>query len=94
MAITPRNLVIHELIDLEIKIAKSTDPNQKGISGRVIDETYSTLRIETKNGSEKTIIKKNCIFIFKLPDKTKLQVEGKLLVSRPEDRIKKKFDKW
>jgi len=90
MPITPANLVRHELIGLKVKIAKSTDKTQKGLTGKVIDETYNTLKIETKNG-EKTVIKKNCVFIFALPNKVKVQVDGKLLVGRPEDRIKKKF---
>lgn len=93
MTITPQNLVRHELIGLKTRIEKSTDNTQKGLSGTVVDETYNTLKIETKD-SEKTLIKENCIFIFTLPDKTKVQVDGKLLVSRPEDRIKKKFPKW
>ena len=93
MPITPHNLVRHELIGLKIKIDKTTDPGLRGTSGKVVDETYNTLRIETK-GKEKTIIKGNSVFAFTLPDKTKVQVDGKLLVSRPEDRIKKKLPKW
>jgi len=94
MPITPKNIVRHELISLPVTIAKSTDPTQRGLRGRVIDETYNTLKIETKDGKEKTIPKKNCIFIFTLPDKTKIQVDGLLLVGRPEDRVKKKFPRW
>lgn len=93
MPITVKNIVRHELIGLAVIIARSADPTQKSLKGRVIDETYNTLKIETGKG-EKVIPKKNCIFIFTLPDKTKVQVEGSLLVSRPEDRIKKKFQKW
>lgn len=93
MSITPHNLVRHELIGLKLKIDKSTDKTQKGISGTIIDETYNTLKIETE-GREKTVVKENCVFVFILPDKTKVQVDGKLLVSHPEDRIKKKFAKW
>jgi len=94
MTITPYNLVRHELSDLKVKIEKCTDSTQKGIAGKIIDETYNTLKIEAKDGKEKTVIKRNCIFVFTLSDKTKVQVDGKLLVSRPEDRIKKKFPKW
>lgn len=93
MPITPQNLVRHEFCGLSIRIVKSTDPTQKGLTGKVIDETYKTLKIETKNG-EKIVIKENCVFVFTLPDKQKVEVYGKLLVSRPEDRIKKKFPKW
>lgn len=93
MTITPQNLVRHELIGLKVNIYKSTDSTQKGIYGMIIDETYNTLKIKTRN-KEKTVVKENCVFVFTLPDKTKVQVDGKLLVSRPEDRIKKKFPKW
>jgi len=93
MSVTPYNLVRHELVGLKVKIEKSTDPTQKGITGRVIDETYNTFKIETRDG-EKTVVKGNCVFVFTLPDKTKVQVDGKLLISRPEDRIKKKLPKW
>lgn len=93
MAITAENIVRHELINLRVKIAKSTDPSQKGLEGYVIDETYNTLKIETKRG-EKIIPKRNCTFLFTLPDKTKVMVDGKLLVGRPEDRIKKKIPRW
>lgn len=94
MPITPQNLVRHELIGLRIKIAKSTDPTHVKIAGRVIDESYNTLKIETKSGKEKTIVKSSSIFIFTLPNKIKVQVDGKVLIGRPEDRIKKKIAKW
>jgi len=93
MPITPQNLVRHEFCGLVISVVKSTDSTQKGLKGKVIDETYKTLKIDTKKG-EKMVIKENCVFVFTLPDKRKVEVDGKLLVSRPEDRIKKKFPKW
>ncbi len=93
MSITPQNLIRHELIGLKTKVEKSTDPTQKKISGTVVDETYNTLKIESKK-KEKVIPKLNAIFIFTLPNGVKVRVDGKLLVSRPEDRIKKKFARW
>jgi len=91
--ITPKNLIRHELIGLEVKIKDSTDPSLKGVKGRVVDETYNMLVIETSKREIK-VPKKNCIFIFTLPSKIKVQVDGKLLVGRPEDRIKKKIPRW
>ncbi|MDI6826657.1 MAG: ribonuclease P protein component 1 [Candidatus Aenigmarchaeota archaeon] len=93
MPIIPQDLVRHELIGLEVEIKESKNPSQVGLKGRVIGETYSTLEIETKRG-EKIIPKDIAIFIFKLPDGTKVQVDGKILIGRPEDRIKKKFPRW
>jgi len=93
MPITPQNLVRHELIGLEIEIKESKNPSQVGLKGRVIGETYSMLEIETAKG-EKNIPKDITIFIFKLPNGTKVQVDGKVLIGRPEDRIKKKLPRW
>jgi len=94
MTINARNLVRHELCGLKVRITKSTDPTQKGLKGRIIDETYNTFKIETKEGKEKIVPKANTVFIFILPSGEKVEVEGKLLVARPEDRIKKKFPRW
>ena len=93
MPITSRNLVRHELIGLEVKVERSKNPSQVGLKGIVIDETYSTLKIESK-GKEKIIPKDIAVFVFTLPDGKKVEVDGKLLVGRPEDRIKKKFPRW
>jgi ribonuclease P protein subunit POP4 len=93
MPITPQNLVRHELIGLEVEIKDSKNPSQVGLKGKVIDETYSILEIESKKG-EKNIPKDITIFIFKLPNGTKVQVDGKVLIGRPEDRIKKKLPRW
>ena len=93
MPITPKNLIRHELIGLKVKIKKSTDPTLNGRSGKVIDETYHMLKIETRE-KEILVPKANCIFIFTLPDKTKVEVDGKLLVGRPEERIRKKLPRW
>ncbi len=93
MPIEPANLVRHELIGMKVKVKKSTNKSQIGLQGTVIDETYNTIKIETK-GKEKTLAKSTSIFIFTLPNGKRVEVDGKLLVSRPEDRIKKKFPRW
>jgi len=91
--INERNLVRHELIGLEVEVKKSTNKSQIGIKGRVVDETYNMLVIETEKG-EKRVEKKSCVFIFKLPNGKKVEVEGWVLIGRPEDRIKKKFSRF
>jgi ribonuclease P protein subunit POP4 len=90
---TEKNLVRHELIGLEIEIRKSTNKSQIGIKGRVVDETYNMLVIETKKG-EKKVEKKSCVFVFKLPNGKRVEVEGWVIVGRPEDRIKKKLPRF
>jgi ribonuclease P protein subunit POP4 len=93
MMITPENLVRHELVGLFVRITKSTNPVNVGIEGRVIDESRNTITIETKKG-KKSFIKEQCVFSFLLPDGERVRVDGRVLVARPEDRIKKKFRKW
>jgi len=56
MAITPKDLVRHELIGLEVEIAESTNKSQAGLKGVVTDETRQTLTIDTGNG-EKSLAK-------------------------------------
>ncbi|MEM5878519.1 MAG: ribonuclease P protein component 1 [Candidatus Aenigmatarchaeota archaeon] len=93
MPITPSNIVRHELIGLETEIKNATNKYLIGLKGLVVDETYGMLMIQTKKG-EKKVNKKGTIFIFHLPNGKRVQVDGSLLVSRPEDRIKKKLPRW
>lgn len=87
MAITPQNLVKHELTGLQVEIVKSTDPGKVGITGKITTETKNLIKIQTAQG-EKTLPKKECVFRFTLQS-TKVDVNGEKLVGRPEDRIKK-----
>lgn len=105
MPITAQNVVRHELCGLRVKVEKSTDKSLEKLRGKVIDESYNILKIEgikrrggKKRGEKKpkvkSIPKRNSIFIFTLPNGVKVEVDGRLLVGRPEDRIKKKFERW
>lgn len=93
MPITPQNLVRHELMGLRVRVSKSTDSTQRGLSGTAVDESYNTLTIDSA-GKERTVVKSNCTFVFTLPDRRRVEVEGSVIVGRPEDRIKKKQPKW
>ena len=77
-----------EFIGLEAKVVRSSNKSQVGIRGKVLDETQKTLTISHKN-EDKQIIKETSTFQFTLPDKTVVEVDGKVLVGRPEDRAKK-----
>jgi ribonuclease P protein subunit POP4 len=94
ITITPQNLIRHELVGLEVEIANSLHGDLKGIKGRVVDETKNTLTIEDGDGEEKIIPKGSATFKFTLPDGVTIEIEGKIIVSRPEDRIKKRFRKY
>ena len=87
--ITPRNIIRHELIGLEARVSKSTHRGYVGIRGLVVDETRNMLVIETERG-RKMVPKAVSTFRFRLPDGTVVEVDGKLLVGRPEDRVKRR----
>jgi ribonuclease P protein subunit POP4 len=90
---THENLVRHELMGLKVKVVDSSNKKNVGISGKVVDESRNVIVIEKTNGKEVKLAKEYNVFVFDL-GKHKVRVEGKILVGRPEDRIKKKFKKW
>ena len=82
-----KNLAKEEFIGQNVKIVDCTDPNWKGQSGLIVDETKNTFLIKTTHGNKK-IAKKTAMFEFKTNDE-KIIIDGKKIVYRPEDRIKK-----
>ena len=76
----------HELIGIEIEVLNDNNLENVGIRGKVVDETMKTLVIRG-NGTYR-IAKENAIFKFLL-DGITVKVEGKSLIDRPEDRVKR-----
>jgi ribonuclease P protein subunit POP4 len=91
--VTARDLILHELIGLEVRVVRSTNRQFQGLAGTVMNETRNMLTIETMKG-EKSLAKQDCVFSFRLPSGEWVRVDGSLLVARPEDRIKKRLRKW
>lgn len=90
MALTPENLPRHELIGLQAEVVDSSDENQVGISGEVLDETESMLRID-----DKEVEKEGCVFLFEIPSGEKVRLEGEIIAKRPEERVGMKLPgKW
>lgn len=77
-----------EFIGTSAKVHRSSHPESVGISGRVVDETRNTFSILQKT-KQKIVAKESNVFRFKFPDGTVVEVDGKILVGRPEDRLKK-----
>jgi len=88
MKITPA-ILQHEFIGLNAKVVRSTHPNYVGIAGKVIDETRNTLLILHKN-ERKAVVKEVAVFHFTMPDGTVLEIDGKAIIGRPENRVKKR----
>jgi len=89
MRITP-DLLQQEFVGIDAKVVKSSNPSQKGISGKIIKETRNTLVILHKD-TEKTVVKDNAVFHFRMPDGTVVEIDGKVIVGRPENRLKKRI---
>ena len=86
--ITAENLRLHELIGLFTKVAESSSLPHKGLAGLVIDETKNTLVIRVGK-EEKIVPKKGSVFLFTLPSKEKVRLDGGNIAFRPYDRPKK-----
>jgi len=80
-------MIRHELIGSEIKVISSKNQNLENVEGRIIDETRNMIIIDTKNGIKK-IIKSQAKMEINLKGR-KIEIDGKELVGRPEERIKK-----
>ncbi len=88
MSVTP-SIVQHEFIGLETEVVRSSNPDIVGITGRVVDETRNTLTI-VQDDKRRIVIKDTAVFDFVLPDGTVVEIDGKVITGRPEDRIKKR----
>ncbi len=87
MRVTPQ-VVQQEFIGLHVRVAGSPHRGYVGIEGRVVDETRNTLVIVDEKG-RKTVVKEAAVFHFTMPDGTIVEIDGKVIVGRPEDRVKK-----
>jgi ribonuclease P protein subunit POP4 len=87
MKVTP-DIINGEFIGTEGRIAESRHSGYVGISGEVIDESKNTFTI-LQRGKTKNVIKEAVVFSFRFSDGTVVEIDGKLLVGRPEDRLKK-----
>jgi ribonuclease P protein subunit POP4 len=83
------SIIQHEFMGLDVNIVKSSNMYTVGIAGRVIDETRNTFTI-LHDDKMKVIVKDTSIFEFVMPDGTVVEIDGKIAVGRPEDRLKKR----
>jgi len=87
MKVTP-DIIRYEFIGAEGKVARSLHSDYVGLNGRVIGETRNTFTF-LNEGQAKSIIKEFSVFNFTFDDGTVVDIDGKLLVGRSEDRLKK-----
>lgn len=75
-----------ELIGIKVRVLKSKNKTNKDVEGEIIDETMNTLKIRTNKG-EKIMLKDQNVFGIMKEGKM-IEVEGKLLRKKPEERVK------
>ncbi len=93
--ITPENIHRHELIGLNVEIVRALDKQMIGMKGLIVDETKNMLVIDSLKKHSNTdephrvrIPKKDCTFRFNIPSGQLVDVEGRLLKLKPENRLK------
>jgi ribonuclease P protein subunit POP4 len=87
MKITP-DIIRYEFIGTGAEITRSTHGGYVGLGGIVVGETKNTFKISNE-GQTKSVVKELAFFSFRFGDGTVAEIDGKLLVGRPEDRLKK-----
>jgi ribonuclease P protein subunit POP4 len=87
MKVTP-DIIRYEFIGTEGKVVQSQHEDYIGLGGKVTGETKNTFTFQ-KEGKAKRVIKESAVFNFEFDDGTVVQIDGKLLIGRSEDRLKK-----
>jgi ribonuclease P protein subunit POP4 len=81
-------VVRNGFIGTEAKVAKSRHRNYVGACGRIVDETRNTFTL-VEGEKKRIIVKESAVFHFRFSDDTVVEIDGRLLTGRPEDRLKK-----
>ncbi len=87
MKVTP-DIIREEFVGTTSTVASSPQSSYVGIRGEVVGETRNTFTIQ-QQGTAKRIVKDQAVFQFQFSDGTVVEIDGKLLVGKPEDRLKK-----
>lgn len=87
MPITKSNILRHEWIGLKARVIQSTDPGLRDREGIIVDETKRTIVLE--EGKRKIVVPKEIsVFRITLPTGEEVEVDGRKIIMRPEERIK------
>ncbi len=83
--ITTDNMASHEFIGLQTTIVQSSNPQNTGLNGEIIDETKSMFKLSTINGT-KLIAKAENSWKFSIENRD-IIIDGSKIAKRPFDRI-------
>jgi len=87
MKVTPE-VINGEFVGTICHVTESRHAGYVGIKGEVVDESRNTFTV-MQAGEAKSVVKEAAVFQFGYSDGTVVEIDGKLLVGRPEDRLKK-----
>jgi ribonuclease P protein subunit POP4 len=87
MKVTP-DIIRHEFIGAKGIVAQSPNMDYMGVGGLVVGETRNTFTFQSGDRTRR-VIKEAATFDFTFSDGTVVEIDGKLLVGRSEDRLKK-----
>ncbi len=85
-----KDILRRELIGLEVVMVSGPCRDRRSTSGKVIDETRNMI-VVLQGERHKKIPKAESTFRFRLAGGTVVEVEGKRIVGRPEDRVKRRI---
>ena len=86
MNITCKNIHAHELIGLHVKVIDSNDPALINLEGEIVYESKNMLFI---NANKIKKVPKSIVKLEFIIDDSKCIVDGKDIIGRPEDRIRR-----
>jgi len=91
-SLNARNILRHELHGLMVRAMALKD----GVvhEGEVVGETRNTIKVLRSDSRIVTLPKEAYRFEFKLPSGERVLVEGRMLIGRPEERLKKRVRRW
>lgn len=76
-----------EFIGLEAEVVEAANKDLIGLKGTIVDETKNTLVIERQHRVKKLL--KNQVTLKLRMDGKAIWIDGKMLIGRPEERMKK-----
>ena len=86
-----RALACNELIGLDARVVRSSDPSLEGLDGRIVDETMNT--VEMRSGEKVLKLdKKSVTLAIRFPE-GEYEIPGREILQRPEERLKKLWTK-
>ena len=83
--ITINNITSHEFIGLHTEITQSSNTQNIGLNGRIVDETKSMFKINTEKGM-KLISKSKNSWKFSIENQD-IIIDGSKIAKRPFDRL-------